>query len=292
MCAFEGLILKGVGGFYTVQPDDDAEPVVCRPRGRFRLDGIRPLPGDRVTCSRAPDGMGRIEAIHPRRNVFARPPVANMDALILVVSQAVPKSDPWLIDRMTVLAEREGLRVIICVNKIDLHPARELVDIYDKTGYPTLCVSARTGEGIPALLRVAAGQTAVFAGNSGVGKSSLLNCLCPGLALETAEVSLKGGRGRHTTRHVELIPMGAHAYVTDTPGFSAFEPERAESPRPEAFQALFPEINPFEGACRFTGCLHLGAEGCAVWAAAARGDIAASRFENYKRMVRECKGDY
>jgi len=284
MSCFEGLILKGVGGFYTVLPDGRG-PVVCRPRGRLRLEGVKPLPGDRVSCTHLSDGTGRIDEIHPRKNVFTRPPVANMETLILVASAANPKSDPFMIDRMTVLAELHGLQVIICINKIDLQPAAALADIYRKTGYVTLCVSAETGEGIPELRAAAAGQVAAVIGHSGVGKSSLLNCLCPGSALETGEVSRRGGRGRHTTRHVELVPMGDHAWAADTPGFSSFEPERVEALSPESLKSYFREFIPYEDRCRFTGCLHLGITGCAVREAVARGDIAESRFENYKRLV-------
>ncbi|MCL2748258.1 MAG: ribosome small subunit-dependent GTPase A, partial [Oscillospiraceae bacterium] len=280
-----GLILKGVGGFYTVLSPDG--PVVCRPRGRFRLEGVKPLPGDRVRCVRLPDGQGRIEGISPRRSVFTRPPVANVDTMVIIVSRAIPISDPFLIDRIAALAARRGLRVVVCVNKIDLVPASALYDTYHGAGYETLCVSALTGEGMPALraaLAVAGGVSA-FVGNSGVGKSSLLNRLFSDFALPTSEVSVRGGRGRHTTRHVELLPVGEGAWVADTPGFSLFDMDRMETIPPEEVKELFPEFLPWGGACRFTGCLHLSETGCAIWAAQRRGEIAASRFESYKRLV-------
>ena len=287
---FDGLILKGVGGFYTVLAPEG--PVVCRPRGRFRLDGIKPLPGDRVSCVCEANGIGRIEEIHPRKNVFARPPVANMEALVIVASRAIPKSDPFLIDQMTIMAARRGLRVMICVNKVDLHPAEKLIEIYRGAGYETLCVSAQTGEGIQELRTAIAGQVVALAGNSGVGKSSLLNRLRPDLSLETAEVSIKGGRGRHTTRHVELISMGEDAWVADTPGFSLFEWERMETLEPEDLWQLFPESVHYEGQCRFTGCLHLGKNGCAVQQAVEEGAVAPSRFESYLRMMESIKENY
>jgi ribosome biogenesis GTPase len=279
--SFEGLILKGVGGFYTVLSPDG--PVVCRPRGRFRREGIKPLPGDRVVCLRLSDDTGRLDEIGPRKNVFDRPPVANLDLLLIVVSQAIPQSDPFLIDRMTALAARKGLGAAVCVNKIDLAPAEDMARLYTDAGYPTVRVSARSGDGFDRLRTVIAGQVVALVGNSGVGKSSLLNRLCPNLSLATAEVSLKGGRGRHTTRHVELLPMADGAWAADTPGFSLFDEEGLDCPA-EEMDTLFPEFQPHLGLCRFTGCRHTGVVGCAVETAVLRGEIAPSRWESYKRL--------
>lgn len=284
---FEGFIVKGIGGFYTVLTGD--QTVVCRPRGRFRREGVSPLPGDRVRCLRLPDGSGRLEEILPRRNHFIRPPVSNIETIVIVVSQAIPRSDTYLIDRMTALAEHKQIGVLICVNKVDLDEAGELFHIYSDVGYQTLRLSAYTGQGVPELRAAIAGQVVAFTGNSGVGKSSLLNGLCPELALETDEVSLRGGRGRHTTRYVELIDMGAGTWAADTPGFSTFDTERMDLVRADELAPLFVEFRPYLRQCRYVGCHHIGVAGCAVDAALSRGDIRASRFESYRRLYESAK---
>ncbi|MDR2671212.1 MAG: ribosome small subunit-dependent GTPase A [Oscillospiraceae bacterium] len=284
MAEREGLILKGVGGFYTVWDNDVS--VVCKPRGRLRLDHLRPLPGDRVRMHLLPDGSGIIDEILPRQNAFVRPPVANIETLVIVGARAVPETDPFLIDRMTALAESKGIGALICLNKVDLKPADELAEVYRAVGYPTVLLSAETGAGVDELAQFIAGKVVAFTGNSGVGKSSLLNRLRPELALRVGEVSHRGGRGRHTTRHTELLPMLGGAWAADTPGFSTFDDESLEQIRPQALRDLFPEFRPFEGACRFTGCHHIGVAGCAVLEALARGAIPASRHASYVRLYR------
>lgn len=283
----EGLVIKDLGGFFTVWSPE--ETVTCKMRGRFHLDGVSPLPGDYVAYTRLTDGSGRVESILPRRNEFSRPLVANIDTLILVVSWAIPASDPFLIDRMTALAAYKGVDILICINKIDLESAEEWFDLYAGVGYRTLRLSAHTGEGIPELRAAMAGKVVAFTGNSGVGKSSILNVLRPELALRTAEVSLRGGRGRHTTRHVELIFMGDDSWAADTPGFSTFDVESMEKVEAATLRDLFPEFHPYEGNCRFTGCHHIGVAGCAVSDALADGRICASRFDSYRRLFETAK---
>ena len=219
----EGVIRKALSGFYYVQVGK--EEVTCRARGKFRHQKITPLVGDRVAITRQPDGSGSLDEILPRRSAFQRPAVANIDQLVIIASGAIPVSDPFLLDRIISLAEAKGCQPILCVNKWDLVPAQELLDIYRTAGIPALPVSAVTGQGIEELRSLLAGKISAFTGNSGVGKSSILNALDPAFALATGQISEKLGRGRHTTRHVELFPV-AGGLIADTPGFSAFDQEK------------------------------------------------------------------
>ena len=282
----EGLILKGVGGFYTVYGDGSF--VVCKPRGVFRKEGIRPLPGDHVSFSIQADGLGRIDAILPRRNRLKRPPVANVDQLVVIISQAIPQSDPYLIDRILASAEMRAIDCLLLINKIDLADGRALQTIYERAGFPVHPVSAKTGDGLEAARAAFTGCVIALAGNSGVGKSSLLNALYPALALPVGEVSIKGGRGRHTTRHVELLPLGNGHFLADTPGFSLFDADPAELTADTADTA-FREFRPFLGACRFTGCRHERVDGCAVYEAVRQGLIDPSRFDSYLKLLEEVK---
>ena len=218
----EGRILKALSGFYYV--DSGADSLIpCRARGKFRHKGISPLVGDRVVYTPLPDGGGMVDEILPRKNEFQRPAVANIDQLVIVASGAVPVTDPFLIDRVISIAEGRGCPCLICINKCDLDGADGLYDIYRTAGFPTLRVSARTGEGISELSAAMADKVSAFTGNSGVGKSSILNALEPGFRIQVGEVSDKLGRGRHTTRHVELFKLSSGAVVADTPGFSSFD---------------------------------------------------------------------
>ena len=219
----EGVIRKALSGFYYVQAG--GEEVTCRARGKFRHKKLTPLVGDRVSFTRQPDGSGALDEILPRRNAFQRPAVANIDQLVIIASGAIPVSDPYLLDRIISLAESKDCQPILCVNKWDLVPAQELLDIYQQAGIPALAVSAATGQGIEDLRALLAGKISAFTGNSGVGKSSILNALDPAFGLATGQISEKLGRGRHTTRHVELYPFG-EGFLADTPGFSAVEMER------------------------------------------------------------------
>ncbi len=284
----DGLILKGVGGFYEVL--HEGRRFTCRARGRFRLDGIKPLPGDHVTISVWPDGAARLEEIHPRRNHWIRPPVVNLDGLALVACAARPATDVFLLDRLTVAAAEKGLSVWIVINKTDLDPGDSLYDTYTRADYPCLRVSAETGEGVEDLRAALSGRVVAFAGHSGVGKSSLLNRLAPELDLPVGSVSEKSGRGRHTTRHVELYPLSGDVFLVDTPGFSAFALEETDVlVPPEDLWSLFPESRLALEPCRFLDCRHVGEDGCGVCAAVEDGRIARTRHESYVKLLRQCQ---
>lgn len=284
-----GTILKAVSGFYYV--DNGKGPLVtCRARGKFRHQGITPLVGDRVKFTRLPEGTGALEEIAPRKNQFRRPAVANIDQLVIIVSGANPVTDPFLIDRVTAIADTmTGCEVLICINKCDLNAAGELYRIYSVAGFPTLQVSAETGEGIDQLSAAISGKVSAFTGSSGVGKSSILNILEPGLQLQVGEVSEKLGRGRHTTRHVELYRLKNGAIVADTPGFSSFDTERMEMVQKVELERAFREFRPYLGQCQFVDCAHVKEKGCAVLAALQDGKISLSRHKSYVRLYEQVK---
>lgn len=277
----QGVIIKALSGFYYVKTESGT--VECRARGRFRLDGSSPLVGDRVEISLDANGKGRVDKLLPRKNFFIRPAVANVDLLIAVASEVNPVTDPFLIDRVTAFAEHMGCEVLICINKSDAARVSRLRDIYATSGYRVIETSAVTGEGVEELRGCIAGKVCAFSGNSGVGKSSLLNALEPGLGLETGVVSEKLGRGRHTTRHVEIFPAGG-AFVADTPGFASFDMEQLPPIPKEELQFCFPEFGPYIGKCRFDDCAHLKEPGCAVREAMDEGKINASRHLSYARL--------
>lgn len=283
----EGRIRKALSGFYYV--DTGSEVLTCRARGKFRKEGISPLVGDRVEVRELGNGEGFVEAILPRKNAFSRPAVANIDQLVIIASQAIPVTDPFLIDRVAAIAEGNGCESVICINKCDLVSGEDLAAIYQKAGFPTVQVSAETGEGLDRLRELIAGKVSAFTGNSGVGKSSILNALEPGIALETSTVSQKLGRGRHTTRHVELIRLSCGALVADTPGFSSFELDKGELCRKEELASRFREFAPYIGKCQFLDCAHVKEKGCAVRAAVKAGEIPKSRHDSYVRLYEQAK---
>ena len=278
----EGVIVKALSGFYYVQTDERL--LECKARGRFRLDGTSPLVGDRVECSLDAHGKGRIDRVFERRNFFIRPAVANVDALVFVAANTNPVTDPFLIDRVSVIAESAGCELIVCINKTDIDPANELYGIFTAAGYTVVRTSVPDGTGIDALRREIAGKICAFTGNSGVGKSSIMNALSPGLNIKTAEVSEKLGRGKHTTRHVELFDIGGGTYAADTPGFASFDIEMMEIIPKEQLQFDFVEFAPYIGECRFNNCAHLKEPGCAVTQAVADGKIMPSRYRSYERL--------
>ena len=282
----EGRIVKALSGFYYVEtPDGQIE---CKARGRFRLDGTSPLVGDRVLCSLDADGRGRIDRIETRRNWFIRPAVANIDALAFIAAGTNPVTDPFLIDRVSVIAAESDCELIVCINKSDLDSGEALCGIFRKAGFPVVRTSAETGEGIQELLALLRGKTCAFTGNSGVGKSSILNRLLPTAGIETGEVSDRLGRGRHTTRHIQLYEIETDTYVADTPGFASFDIEMMQSIAKEDLDADFIDFLPYLGSCRFHDCAHLREPGCAVVAALERGEICESRYRSYTRLYELC----
>lgn len=282
----EGLIVKALSGFYYVQSGD--EVIECRARGRFRKDGVSPLVGDRVVFT-VERGKGTVQELLPRRNVFVRPAVANLDALVVLASAVIPVTEPFLIDRITAIAGEQNVPVLLCVNKVDLNGGDELAGIYRRAGYPVFQTSAETGEGIEELREAIRGRVVAFTGNSGVGKSSVLNRLDPAFGIRVGEVSDKLGRGRHTTRHVELYRMADGTQVADTPGFSSFDTERMELVVRENLQYAFPDFAPFLGGCQFNDCAHLREPGCGVRAALERGEIEKTRYDSYVRLYERAK---
>lgn len=279
---FKGIIIKALSGFYYVSANDQIYE--CRARGKFRKTGESPFVGDWVNVLPEGDQKGTVESILPRKNRFLRPAVANLDALVILASCSIPVTEPFLIDRMTAIAIRQDVVPVICVNKSDLSAPEPLADIYRKAGFSVVCTSAETGEGIETLRGLIRGKTVAFTGNSGVGKSAILSRLCPARTIETGEVSQKLGRGRHTTRHVELYPLGEATFAADTPGFSSFDLEQMEAIPKEELEKLFPDFGPYTDACRFPDCSHRREPDCGVLDAVRRGEICPSRHKSYLRL--------
>ena len=283
----EGRIIKALSGFYYVETPEGL--VTCRARGKLRLDGTSPLVGDRVTLELSPQHTGTVREILPRRNRFIRPAVANIELMVMVAAAVNPVTDPFLIDRVWALAVYHDCEFLLCVNKTDLDAAESLRKLYTAAGAEVICTSAETREGVDRLRQRTAGKLCAFTGNSGVGKSSLLNAMDPTIALRTGEVSQALGRGRHTTRHVELFSLSEGGYIADTPGFGSFDLEQMENIRPEELQHCFPEFGPFLGQCRFNDCTHRTEPGCAVIKAEENGQIQPSRRRTYVRLWEEAR---
>ena len=281
-----GRILRSISGFYDVQTQEGL--VSCRARGTLRKEHHTPLTGDMVEIT-VEHGKGMVEKILPRRNYFIRPAVANVDALVVFAANTNPVTEPFLIDRVAAIAGDQEVPVYLCINKCDLDPGLDLERIYRNAGFPVICTSAETGEGVEQLRQLITGKLTAFTGNSGVGKSSILNRLCPELALSTAEVSQKLGRGRHTTRHVELNRLGEGTYVADTPGFSSFDTDMMEVILKENLQYAFGDFEPFLGKCQFHDCTHRKEPGCAVTKAVAAGEIEPTRYDSYLRLYEKAE---
>ena len=283
----EGRIQKALSGFYYV--DTGTEVLTCRARGKFRKEGISPLVGDRVEVRELGNSEGFLEKVLPRRNAFSRPAVANIDQLVVIASGAIPRTDPFLIDRVASIAALKNCDVIVLLNKCDLDRGDDLYSIYHAAGFPVLRVSAETGEGLDDLKPLIAEKLSAFTGNSGVGKSSILNALDPQFHLQVGEISTALGRGRHTTRHVELFRLNCGAEVVDSPGFSSFETEELNLELKHHLPETFLEFAPYLGKCRFVGCSHTREKGCAVLEALKNGDIQKSRHDSYLRLYEELK---
>jgi len=282
----EGVLIKGYSGFYYVACH--GKIYECSLRGKNRQKKVRFLPGDRVQFTIAYDQTGAIEGVLPRRNALLRPPVANLDQLVIMAAAASPAPDLRLIDRLTVFAQWNEIAPVLCFNKCDLISVAEqqrLMAIYQSTGFPVLFCSTVTGQGVDELRAILQGKVSVLAGNSGVGKSSMMNAVSDQWRLATGEVSDKLKRGRHTTRHVELFQLDCDTFIADTPGFSSLQ--LPEDIKREELGKLFPELMCRLGDCRFATCLHKCEPDCAVKAALAQGEIAPSRYENYLAFLEE-----
>lgn len=279
----EGIIIKGIGGFYYVK--SEGKIYECRARGKFRKEELTPLAGDRVLID-VKNGKGSIEKIYERKNVLIRPPVANIDCLLVVVSAAEPEPNKALIDKFLILGEMCGIETVILISKSDLADCGQLAEVYRNAGYRVIVSSTVSGDGRQDAAELFRGRVTALAGNSGVGKSSLLNMVCEGLNLPTSDISKKLNRGRHTTRHTELLQLGEDAYVLDTPGFSSFELPDTEAADLENY---YIEFKAYTGGCRFKGCAHVNEPDCAVKEAVERGEIDRGRYENYAAMYEELK---
>lgn len=285
-----GSILRGIGSFYTVLADEDAQEYTLRAQKKLRHQKLTPMVGDRVRFTPGEgDDDGWIEEILPRKSELIRPSVANADMLMLVVA-SVPQPDMLLVDKLILRAERGGMTPAICVNKVDLGEelAQRIAAEYAGTELRVFSVSARTGEGIGALREAMHGKVTCLAGQSAVGKSSLLNALF-GLNLETGGLSRKTERGRHTTRRAEMMALDG-SFVLDTPGFSLLELET--DMEPQEFAGLYPEYNALAADCRFQPCLHDREPGCAVRAAVESGALGAARWARYRQLLGEVRENW
>lgn len=283
----QGKIIKGIGGFYYVET---AEAVYeCKARGNFRRQNISPLVGDNVEISVNENSENRIENILERKNALVRPPVANIDQLFIVSSSVEPSVNTLIIDKMIAIAEYKNIEPIVVFTKIDIDASyKKYADIYVKSGFKVLICDNKSGDGVDGVKAILKGKTSAFTGNTGVGKSSLLNAIDCRLALATGETSRKLGRGKHTTRHCELFKVGG-GYVADTPGFSSLDFERCETILKDDLFDCFREFRPYFGMCRFSTCAHINEKGCAVCEAVNNGKITESRHSSYVQMYNDVK---
>lgn len=282
-----GIIIKAVGGVYTVEASEGLYE--CKARGIFRKKGITPMCGDRAELSSENDGSKVIEEILPRSSELIRPPIANLELLLFVSSVKEPSVNLLLLDKFIAISEYKGISPAVVITKTDLGECGEISDIYKSAGIPVFEVDNTTGAGSGEVKDFITGKLCAFTGNTGVGKSSLLNRMFPDLRLSTGEISKKLGRGRHTTRHVELFKTPGGGYIADTPGFSSFDTNRYDIIFKDELAGCFREFERYEGKCRFPDCSHTSEKGCAVIQAVADGEIARSRHESYLAMYEEAK---
>ncbi|MBQ6830897.1 MAG: ribosome small subunit-dependent GTPase A [Clostridia bacterium] len=283
----QGRLLQVIGGFYYVEAADTVYE--CKARGILRQQGISPVAGDRVTVTVSENGKGVVEGVLPRRNVLVRPPVANLDCLAIVVSLTQPRPHLLLVDKMIALAEHHDIEPIVIVTKTDLDAEPFPIDVYRNAGFSVFSTTVSDPTSVASLKEYLRGKATAFTGNSGVGKSTLLNLLDPSLMRETGEISQKLGRGRHTTRSAVLIPLLDGGYWVDTPGFSSLDTERVAVLDKESVGNCFREFDEYATQCRFTGCSHVSEPDCAVRNAVERGAIAGSRYDSYVAMYKEAQ---
>lgn len=283
----EAIIIKGIGGFYYAEAADQIYE--CKARGAFRKEKLTPLAGDRVIISINENAENTIDEILPRTSVLTRPPVANIDRLVIVVSSCEPKPNTLVIDKLTAIAVGRHIEPVIVLNKADLLDVASLYDSYTKAGFKTIITSGKTRLGVNEIKALLPGHITAFTGNSGVGKSTLLNCIDESLSLQTAEISKKLGRGKHTTRECTLYKV-EDGYVADTPGFASLEILQNEVILKDDLQYCFPEFEPYIGCCKFgVSCAHINDKGCKILEAVERGEIAKPRHESYIAMYNEVK---
>lgn len=283
----DGIIIKGIGGFYYVEAADGII-YECKARGVFRKEKITPLAGDKVEISVDENNKNSVDKIYERRNMFKRPPIANVDKLVIVSSVCDPRPNLLIIDRLSAVAVYKNVEPIIVFTKNDLQSSDEYIEIYKNAGFKTFAVSNETGEGIGEVKAVIENGVCVFTGNSGVGKSSLINRMYPDFALETGEISKKLGRGRHTTRHVELLKIN-NGYIADTPGFSSLDFETNDLIKKDELAFCFPDFSDYIDSCKFSTCAHVNDKGCRLIEAVNNGDVMRSRHESYVTMYNEVK---
>ena len=279
----KGYITQGIGGFYYVKTPEGI--VECKPRGIFRKQKITPVAGDEVTLE-TENGAAVIAEIAPRKNVFVRPPVANLDVLFLVASTTQPTPSTLVLDKLSAIAVDKGVQPVIVCTKGDLAEAEFLRSAYEKSTLPFIRIDYATGEGLDDIKHWINGRLCAFCGNSGVGKSTLLNALLPDVERQTAAISQKLGRGRHTTREVTIFEAFG-GRIADTPGFASLDANKICRIPPEELQHAFPEFEPYFGQCRFTGCSHRSEKGCAVRAALEEGKLSDTRYQSYLTMYEE-----
>lgn len=284
----KGTIIKGIGGFYYV--NTEKEVIQCRAKGGFRETKITPMVGDRVLIRISDeDNNGYIEEIYQRESVLIRPPVANVTQAIIVSSVKSPDFSYWMLDRMIIMAEEQHLEILICINKYDLDEseAQLVTEIYRNAGYKAILTSVKESKGIEELEGFLKNHISVFVGPSGVGKSSLLNAINSSYNLETGKISLKTSRGKHTTRHVELLEMGKNSFVLDSPGFSSLSLDFIDDET--QLKLYYRDFNRYMSFCKFTSCIHVNEPGCAVKDAVEEGNLSKERYKNYLMMIDEIK---